>query len=200
MRDDARVRDLLRRLAAAIVAVGLVALVVGDLSSAGFRTWWDRHSLTSSIVANLLVLAVAGLIVDEVVARRQRRERSVSVAVQGLIVFGQARRAYQAIMAGDADDRDAGGVADELRTLAGMMLTASSSLFDDPEARRLLEQVERFSVSMLSAVSPKTQSKSGEDPRGALTSELALVQAAVAPLLGRLPAQDQPLLEGLTAN
>jgi hypothetical protein len=143
---------------------------------------------------------VAGLIVDEVVARRQRRERSVSVAVQGLIVFGQARRAYQAIMAGDADDRDAGGVADELRTLAGMMLTASSSLFDDPEARRLLEQVERFSVSMLSAVSPKTQSKSGEDPRGALTSELALVQAAVAPLLGRLPAQDQPLLEGLTAN
>jgi hypothetical protein len=194
------VRDLIRRLAAAIVALGLVALVAGDLSSARFRTWWDQHSLTCSIVSNLLVLAVAGLIVDEVVARRQRRERSVSVAVQGLIVFGQARRAYQAIMAGDADDRDSGGVADELRTLAAMVLTASSSLFDDPEARRLLEQVERFSVSMLSAVSPKTKAKSGEDPRRALASELALLQDTVAPLLGRLPAQDQPLLEGLTAN
>jgi hypothetical protein len=192
----------MRRLVASIVALGLVALVAGDLSSAGFRTWWDQHSLTCSIVANLLVLAVAGLIVDEVVARRQRRERSVSVAVQGLIVFGQARRAYQAIMAGDADDRDSGGVADELRTLAAMVLTASSNLFDDPEARRLLEQVERFSVSMLSAVSPeaKAKAKSGEDPRAGLTSELEILQATVAPLLGRLPAQDQPLLEGLTAQ
>lgn len=67
---------LVRRLTAVAVAVFLVVLIVCDLSIVSFRTWWERHSLTGSIVSNLLVLAVTGLIVDEIVARRQRKERS----------------------------------------------------------------------------------------------------------------------------
>jgi hypothetical protein len=74
-------RRIWRRLAAAGVALALLALVATDLWVKSARVWWDGHSLTGSVVSSLLVLAVTGLIVDEVVARRQRKERSVSVAV-----------------------------------------------------------------------------------------------------------------------
>jgi hypothetical protein len=75
--------DPVRRIAAAAAAATLIALVVCDQCIASFRAWWDRHSFTGSVVANLLVLAITALIVDEVVARRQQRKRGVSVAVQG---------------------------------------------------------------------------------------------------------------------
>ena len=57
-----------RRLAAALVAMALLALIACDQFVSGFPAWWDRHSLTGSIVSSLLVLAVTALIVDEVVA------------------------------------------------------------------------------------------------------------------------------------
>ena len=100
-------------------------------------------------MANLLVVAFTALIVDEVVARRQQRKRGVSVAVQGLIVYGQARRAYGAVNASGDGGSDTLDASEELRTLASMLLTASSALFDDPVARRFLEQVERFAGSMI---------------------------------------------------
>ena len=83
--------ETVRRVAATTVVMTLATLVAYDVWIRGVRVWWDRHSLTGSIVASLLGLAVTALIVDEVVARRQRKERAVSVAVQSLIVYGQAR-------------------------------------------------------------------------------------------------------------
>jgi hypothetical protein len=141
------------------------------------------------------VLAVAALIVDEVVARRQRRERSVSVAVQALIVYGQVRRSYGAIVATDAD-RHPGDPTEELRTLAGMLLTASPSLFDDPAARTFLEQVERFSVTMFRTVAQTADTGLDLDRRRQLQSELADVHGLMEPLLARIPDPDRPLLEG----
>ncbi len=185
-----------RRFAAAAVALTLVVLIASDLWITGFRSWWDGHSLTGSIVSNLLVLAVTALIVDEVVARRQRRERAVSVAVQGLIVFGQARRACRAILGADRDEPGTSAAAGEVRTLASMLLTASPSLFDDPEARRFLEEVEHFSVSMLRAVAPSSATALSAHSRERLTSELAQLQTTVAPLLARIPHKDRTLLEG----
>lgn len=75
-------------MAATAAAMALLALVACDLWIRGVQVWWDRHSLIGSVVASLLVLAVTALIVDEVVARRQRRERAGSVAVQASIVYG----------------------------------------------------------------------------------------------------------------
>jgi hypothetical protein len=195
-RDDLPVHISFRRLAAVLVAAALLALVGCDLWIGSVRVWWDRHSVTGSVVTNLLVLAVAGLIVDEVVARRQRRERGVSVAVQALIVYGQTRRAYEGITATDGDDPDSNRASDEMRTLAGMLLTASPNLFDDPPARRFLEQVERFSVSMIRAVSLSSTNGPGADRRRQLAGELSEVKAAVEPLLDRIPAKDRALLEG----
>jgi hypothetical protein len=194
-RDDLAVHFSFRRLSAVLVAVALLVLVGCDLWIGSVRTWWDHHSLTGSVVSNLLVLAVTGLIVDEVVARRQRRERGVSVAVQALIVYGQTRRAYEAITADAGDDPSSDRGPDELRTLAGMLLTAAPNLFDDPPARRFLEQVERFSVSMIRAVSPSSAPGPGADGRTKLTAELSEVKTAMEPLLARIPIKDRALLE-----
>ncbi len=185
-----------RRVAAEAVALGLVALVACDLWIVGFRTWWDRHSLTGSVVSSLLVLAVTALIVDEVVANRQRRDRAVTVAVQGLIVFGQARRAYDAISASGVDQLGANGASEELRTLAVMLLAASPSLFDDPEARQFLEQVERLSASMLLWVSASPAAVPSTDVRGRLASEMSRLKASVEPLVARIPPADRTVLEG----
>lgn len=185
----------LHRVAAVIVAVTLLALVAGDLLGVGFQDWWDRHSFTGSVVSSLLVLAVAGVIVDEVVARRQRRQRGTSVAVQGLIVYGQARRAFGAVTARSTTDQPDDVAPEELRTLASMLLTASSSLFDDPEARLFLEEVERFTGSMVRAVS-KAPRGPGADGHKHLASQMSQVRTAVAPLLARIPTQDRTVLEG----
>jgi len=183
---------------AAVVAIALVALVACDLWVTGVRNWWDHHSLTGSVVSNLLVLAVTALIVDEVIARRQRRERGVSVTVQALIVYGQARRAYDAVTSSDAADMASDRASEELRTLAGMLLTASPNLFDDPTARRFLEQVERFSVSMFRIVTTSSGGGPGVDRGEGLASELSVLQTTVEPLLARIPAQDRQLLEGFS--
>lgn len=184
----------LRRLAATGAALALAALIACDLWIQSVRMWWDGHALTGSIVSNLLVLAVTALIIDEVVARRQRRDRATSVAVQGLIVYGQAHRAYNAITGRGTDDTRSTG-ADELRTLASMLLTASPSLFDDPDARHVLEQLERFSISMLRALSTSPGGVGTQD-RDLLASELVRLRAAVEPLVQRIPAEDRSLLEG----
>jgi hypothetical protein len=186
---------LLRRVAAAVVTVALVALVACDLWITSVAHWWDRHSVTGSVVSSLLVLAVTALVVDEVVARRQRRERAASVAVQGLIVYGQARRACNIIVARDPAT-SVGSASEELRALATMLLTAAPNLFDDPAARRFLEQVERFSVSMIRAASKASGAAISEEDRTRLDAELGLVQVTVEPLLERIPAQDRSLLEG----
>ncbi len=170
-----------RRLAAATAATTLVVLVACDLWIEGFRVWWTRHSLTGSIVSSLLVVAVTALIIDEVVADRQRRERSVSVAVQGLIVYGQTRRTYAAVT---ADEEVSGAASEELRALASMLLTASSSLFDDPVARRFLAQAERLAGVMIRTVAGPSAGALTPESRARLTSEMTQLQAAVEPLAG----------------
>jgi hypothetical protein len=185
-----------RRFTAAAVAMSLLALVAGDLWIRGFQLWWDRHSLTGSVATSLLVLAVTGLIVDEVVARRQRRERALSVAVQALIVYGQARRVWNAVVTtDDMGEGSANSSSEEFRTLASMLLTAAPGLFDDPVARRVLEEVERFSVSVFRTAAG-SRGQLSEDDRAHLESAMAQLQAAVAPLLVRIPDADRALLEG----
>ena len=171
-------------------------MIACDLWLGGFRAWWNRDSLTGSIVSNLLVLAVAGLIVDDVVASRQRRARAVSVAVQGLIVFGQARRACGAILNTDDKTPGSGAAEDELRTLASMLLTASPNLFDDPEARLFLGQVERFSASMIHTVDASSPAALSSDSRQRLTAEMSQLESTIQPLLARIPLEDRALLEG----
>jgi hypothetical protein len=193
------VKELARRVTAAAVAASLVVLVACDLSIDSFQEWWVRHSLTASIVSNLLVLAVTALIVDEVVARRQRKERSASVAVQALIVYGQGQRTWHAVKSGAAETKGEGdrasGALEEWRALAGMLLTASPALFDDPEARRFLEEIERFSGLILSKLR-RSDGTLADDDRPHLEAEFSKVEHAIRPLIARVPTADQSLFEG----
>lgn len=186
--------------------VALSALVASDLWVGAVDRWWDRHSLIASVVTTLLGLAVAGLIVDEVVARRRRRERATTVAVQGLIVFGQARRAWESLRARRVDgpsgpqppgtDSNGADPSEEWRALAGMLLSASPSLFDDPEARRFLEAIERLSGAAVHSVLTSRGGGSTVEDRQQLVTLWADVESAVQPLLARIPGDDRSLLEG----
>jgi len=181
------VRAWPRRAAAAAFALALVALVVCDSTVGAVRSWGDGHALTASVVANVVVLGVAGLVVDEVVARRQRKDRSVSVAVQSLIVFDQTRRAADAVVAEHQAGPGAPGQAhEELRGLTSMLLTASPNLFDDPQARSFLDEVQRATGAMVRLVSPAAAPGADGERLEALTRAMADVRDAMAPLAQRL--------------
>jgi len=178
-----------RRLAAAGIALALVGLVVCDLSVPGFRVWWDDHALTASIVSSLLVLGVTALIIDEVVARRERRDRADSIAVQAVIVYDQAHRAYNSVLpaldAGRVGDDD---VAQELRALANMLLTSSPNLFDDPEARVFLEDVQRLTGVLVRASSSSLVTQVNRPGRDTVTAAMDRLHASATPLMQRLSA------------
>ncbi|HTX00911.1 MAG TPA: hypothetical protein VMD59_19170, partial [Acidimicrobiales bacterium] len=198
----------------------LIALVACDLWVAAVRSWWDRHSFTSCVVSSLLVVGFTVLVLDEILARRQRRERATSVAVQGLIVYAQTIRAYDTINAvrgpvpvgsgaqlvrtarvdgePEIEVMDLREARDEVRNLGTMILVASPSLFDDPEARLFLEEVQRLTAAMYAAVSLTSARPAPRRPEhvsALLVQHRALLDVRVAPLAARLPSQDRRELE-----
>ena len=52
----------------------LVGAIVWDLSDDAF---WVRHALFTSLIASLIIVAVTGALLNEVLARRQRERWSV---------------------------------------------------------------------------------------------------------------------------
>jgi hypothetical protein len=190
-----------RRLVAAITAGVLVALVACDQWVAGVRSWWDHRSFTTDVVSSLLVLAVTVLIIDEVLARRQRKDRAVSVAVQGLIVYDQAWRTYESVMSslqgGKVDEAHIDEARDGVRSLASMILVASPSLFDDPEARLFLEELQRLTAWLYRAAAlfPAKLVAAGrfgeQSVEAHLKASKARLDARIAPLAARLPRQDR---------
>jgi hypothetical protein len=61
--------------AAVLAMLITVALVVGELTDAGQRRWWAARPLTTDTVAGLLVLLVTVLVVNQLLNRRQARQR-----------------------------------------------------------------------------------------------------------------------------
>ncbi|MCU1489654.1 MAG: hypothetical protein JWM85_1059 [Acidimicrobiaceae bacterium] len=175
----------------------MVALLICDVSIGRIRNWWNVHSLTGNIVSSLLLIAVTGLVLDEVVARRQRREREVSVAAQALIVYGQARRTCEAIVGTERDASDLRAAKDEARDLASMVLTASSSLFDDPEGREFLSRVQRLigALYLASSASPSDSVRAELDK---VKTEMERVTFSAQPLMARIPADLLPNLDALS--
>ena len=66
-----------------------VGLVVGELTDAGQRRWWATRPLTTDTVAGLLVL-ITVLVVNQLLNRRQSRQRGHAVAAQAAIMAAQA--------------------------------------------------------------------------------------------------------------
>jgi hypothetical protein len=185
------VYQLIRRLGAVLIAAAVIALVLCDLNVHGFAGWWDRHAITTSIASDLLIVGATALIFDEVQARRQRKDRSLSVAAQGLIVYGQAREAYQAVMTSVADPSAEDGIPDELHDLASNLLVASPSLFDDPDARDFLLQLDRLMASLFAAASGRSGRPDGLGRTDLLTKQMNQVQSSFRPLVARFPPEYQ---------
>ena len=209
-------RSTLRWAAAVATSAVLLGLVACDVWVAGVRDWWDLHSFTSCVVSSLLVLGVTVLILDQVVARRQRKDRAVSVAVQAVIVYGQALRSYDAVVAivvvgalgngvgGDGAELDARRVdaSDEVRNLAGMILVASPALFEDPEARLFLEEVQRLAANMYGALAlhrtAVASPTAGDDGIAArLRAGRSQMDARLRPLAARVADKDRAPLDAL---
>lgn len=183
----------IRIAAAVLVAATLLASIAGDLWDSAFRSWWAHHSLTGDMVSSLLVVGVTGLIFDELVARRQRKDRGLTVSVQALIVYNQTRRVYDATMANtDAEDRRETG--EDLRSLANMLLTAGPSFFDDPQARQFLEQVERMAALIYRFFTSKSASSNAEDIRRRLKVEMEQLKTVSGPLIARIPGEEWSMI------
>ena len=147
-----------------------VALVVGELTDAGQRRWWATRPLTTDTVAGLLVLLITVLVVNQLLIRRQNRQRGHAVAAQAAIMAAQAARSAQAVSAllDGSGDRDA--ASDGFRTYMLMLLTGAPVLINDPIARHFLEQAQYLGGQMariLAAIdkSPKGAAVPGDGLR-----------------------------------
>jgi hypothetical protein len=73
-----------------------LTLVIDELTNAGQRRWWTARPLTTDTVAGLLVLLVTILVVNQLLNRRQARQRGHAVAEQAAIMVAQATRSAKA--------------------------------------------------------------------------------------------------------
>jgi hypothetical protein len=84
-------------LAAILVTLVTLALIVSGITDAGLREWWNANSLTTDTVSGLLVLLITILVVNQLLNRRQDRQRSVAVAAQAAIMVAQAAQSAGAV-------------------------------------------------------------------------------------------------------
>jgi hypothetical protein len=175
-----------------------VALVVGELADAGQRRWWATRPLTTDTVAGLLVLLITVLVVNQLLNRRQSRQRAHAVAAQAAIMAAQAARSAQAVsaLADGSGDRDA--ASDGFRTYMLMLLTGAPVLINDPTARHFLEQAQYLGGLMARTLAVIDKSPEGTAvPDDGLQDAVRQLQSAAAPLLQLLTPAIRDAINGI---
>ena len=175
-----------------------VALVVGELTDAGQRRWWAARPLTTDTVAGLLVLLITVLVVNQLLIRRQNRQRGHAVAAQAAIMAAQADRSAQAVSAllDGSGDRDA--ASDGFRTYMLMLLTGAPVLINDPTARHFLEQAQYLGGLMARTLTVTDKSPKGTAvPDDGLQDAVRQLQSAAAPLLQLLTPAIREAINGI---
>lgn len=135
-------------LAAVLAMLIALTLVAGELTDKGQRRWWEAHPLTTDTVAGLLVLLVTILVVNQLLNRRQARQRSHAVAAQAAIMVAQATRSAEAVSSWIDGPGDRDAASDGFRTYMLMLLVGAPVLIDDPVARHFLEQAQYLGAVM----------------------------------------------------
>lgn len=177
-------------LAAAVATLATTGLVIADLTDGAIRRWWAGHALTTDTVSGLLVLLITFLIVDQVVRRRQVRDRAFAVAAQAAILMGQAARSSRALSAVLDGSGDRGTSSDELRTYMMMLLVSAPVLIDARVSRNLLEEAQRLAAEMA-----RILASTAKAPGAPATSAARLHDA-----VGRLRTASAPLLKPLNID
>lgn len=195
-------------LAAVVVTALAFVLVLLDLADTGFRRWWSEHALTTSTVTGLLVLLITVLVVDQVVGRRQARDRSRAVAAQATILLTQASRAAKAVTAARGGSGDAASADAEIRDYALALLVSAPVLIDDPTARTVLERAQHLGAVLSrqrahldDPATPATGTAHDRADRGDRDDReyeraVAQLREACAPLLARLQPEEQAAITG----
>jgi hypothetical protein len=195
-------------LAAVLAMLIALALVVTELTDAGQRRWWAAHPLTTDTVAGLLVLLVTILVVNQLLNRRQARQRGHAVAAQAAIMVAQAGRSAKAVssLADGSGDRDA--AADGFRTYMMMLLIGAPVLIDDPLARHFLEQAQYLGGVMAGtlavigrppdgAAAAKDRASGAAVPAGRLDDAMQQLRDAAAPFIALLSPAIRDSLQGI---
>ena len=175
-----------------------VALVVSELTDAGQRRWWAARPLTTDTVAGLLVLLITVLVVNQLLIRRQNKQRAHAVAAQAAIMAAQAARSAQAVSAllDGSGDRDA--ASDGFRTYMLMLLTGAPVLINDPIARHFLEQAQYLGGQMARILAAIAKSPKGAAvPGDGLQDAVRQLQSAAAPLLQLLTPGMRDAINGI---
>ena len=174
-------------LAAILVVLIAAALVVGEITDAAQRRWWAGHELTTDTVAGLLVLLVTVLVVNQLLNRRQFRQRGHAVGSQAAIMLAQATRSVQAVSALVSGSGDRGAASDGFRTYMMMLLTGAPVLIDDPVARRFLEEAQSVGGILARILSGLERSPDGAGvSTDGLDDAVQQLRAAAAPLMQTL--------------
>lgn len=176
--------------AAVVVTLVTLGLVLVDLTDGVVRRWWLDHAFVTATVAGLLVLLITVLVADEVVNRRQIKERSRAIAAQAAIVMGQAARSSKAVvsMLQDGGERDT--ASDEVRTYMQMLLIAAPVLIDSQVARTFLEAAQHLGGELARALA-------GRDDTAASTT---VSRTRLDDAVDRLRAASTPLLQVLNVE
>jgi hypothetical protein len=173
--------------AAVLATLITLALVAGELTDTGLRRWWAARPLTTDTVAGLLVLLITVLVVNQLLNRRQSRQRGHAIAAQAAIMVAQAARSAKATssLLDGSGDRDA--ASDGFRTYMMMLLTGAPVLMDDPVARRFLEQSQYLGGIMGRALAGAGRPADGAAAPGAgIDDAVRQMRDAAAPLLRQL--------------
>lgn len=135
-----------RRLAlAAVVGVSLIAAAIA--SDFLVESFWVRHALLTSLVANVLVVAITVVVLNQVLERRDRRRWSL-LAQSTLFALTQSARAtwtamleLLGVMDVTSDDRDSllGNV--ELALDTPRISAAARALVGDEDGRARLQRL-----------------------------------------------------------
>lgn len=178
-------------LAAAAVTLVAFGLVILDLTDEAFRSWWDDRGLTTDTVAGVLVLLVTVLVVDQVVKRRQIKDRSRAVAAQAAILMGQAKRSSRAVSSALDGSGDRSAASDEVRTYMMMLIVGAPILIDARLSRTFLELAQRLAGEMARALATMTKTPEAPTVSAArLDDAIAKLRAALTPLLQPLDSEE----------
>jgi hypothetical protein len=175
---------------ASIVAVlAMIGLVVADVADGALRRWWAAHALTTDTVSGVLVLLVTVLVVNQVLRRRQIRDRSRAIAAQAAIMMVQATRTSQAVSAALNGSGDRGAATDEVRTYMMMLLVGAPVLIDARTSRSFLEEAQRLGGEMTRALTVMGREHSAA-PNTRIDDSVARLRTASAPLLSLLNLEE----------